>query len=288
MATITTTQELQDTITDLLTPVDMPDGKIGNKLSTYDTNLFFQSLEEILNALYVKCRQLEDLHNFATLYIQKEFDKCQEALDSAIDRINNKSDVYANITEKITTCDFNSSSLQTDRDGTPIVSATIYKNKILPHNLTIKKANLADYTAYRSDFPYRLQENPLDSYKSFYILESINSDGVTEKLNILFDKIIPINFFDISIFGCTNSVKIIRDDNILIETNEITNDVINAKGIEITLKSVNAEPINLSVSSNADSYTYVTDNYKNELKDNVFNTYLTRKGGNINVRQSTD
>ena len=139
MAIIATIDQLRDTITDIMTPVSMPDGKMSNIMDSTETNLFFESLEDVLNALYVKCRELEDLHDFAQAYVQREFGKCKTASDQAVNAVNQKADDYAATTRQLSTCSFTGASVVRDRDGIPIpMAAQEDGNRLVPYSVTLQ------------------------------------------------------------------------------------------------------------------------------------------------------
>lgn len=283
MSEITNTGELTDTINNLTTVLDLPDGTFSKRLNADEVNDLFDAIENRFNALYVKLRQLEDLHNFTKKYIENEFAKNKDAFDDAIIKLDNSRDVYEDTTVKAETVSFYTGNVVPDRDGRAIDTADVIDgNTIIANSSTIASIEPVSAIAVSNEIPYRRTTIPAKNYKVFYTLETIPNSKVFEEIDFYFTKPTKINFLYFSAFNSEiTKCELIRsnDPNFAIDPSHNNFAPVIANGIHLRLSSGKTEQITVSVTEKKDSSTsFSTANELNVL-NTVYEHDVDKNGG---------
>lgn len=244
-------------------------------------NYNFETIENNLNNLYENFRVLEDIIDYAKVYINNEIDQtiieCRNLLNE-IETMNdlafsdNKNYILINVS-----LSNNSVSNHTDRDGTSLETCEIYnglislsgeiKNNISPNTIAFK----------RSEQVYDHNEEDLinnEAYRTRYLLDSIPSNGVIEEITFNFKNTVEINTINFELSNCNISgITYIYEDNTEVFSDSTLTGVIPSKKIKglklnIYCKSYSVETIEISSNtSNIDSITTALDNLNQTIKE---------------------
>lgn len=184
-------------------------------------NSNFTKIEGDLNTLYERIRVLEELIDYARFYVSNEIDEtikdCRDLLNE-IENINdlNFSDAKNFVITNVPLTN-NDSAQYTDRDGSPLKTCEVYNN-VITLSGTIKDNVLIDTVSIRSteqvyeSNPEALTNN--ESYRTFYLLDSIPNNGVTETITLSFNSPKNINSIKAKLANCKISgIIYIHEDN---------------------------------------------------------------------------
>lgn len=184
-------------------------------------NSNFTKIEGDLNTLYERIRVLEELIDYARFYVSNEIDEtikdCRDLLNE-IENINdlNFSDAKNFVITNVPLTN-NDSAQYTDRDGSPLKTCEVYNN-VITLSGTIKDNVLIDTVSIRSteqvyeSNPESLTNN--ESYRTFYLLDSIPNNGVTETITLSFNSPKNINSIKAKLANCKISgIIYIHEDN---------------------------------------------------------------------------
>lgn len=283
MSEITNTGELTDTINNLTTVLDLPDGTFSKRLNADEVNDLFDAIENRFNALYEKLRQLEDLHNFTKKYIENEFAKNKDAFDDAIIKLDNSRDVYEDTTVKAETVSFYTGGVISDRDGRAIDTADIIDgNTIIANSSTVATVEPVSAIAVSNEIPYRRTTIPAKNYKTFYTLETIPSNKVLEDVDFYFTKPTSINFLYFSVFNSEiKKCELIRngEPNLTIDPSHNNFSPVVANGVHLRFASGKTEQITVSVTEKKDSSTSLSTANELDVLNTVYEHDVDKNGG---------
>lgn len=283
MSEITNTGELTDTINNLTTVLDLPDGTFSKRLNADEVNNLFDAIENRFNALYVKLRQLEDLHNFTKKYIENEFAKNKTAFDDAIIKLDNSRDVYEDTTVKAETVSFYTGSVVSDRDGRSLDTADIIDgNTIVANSTTIASVDPVSAIAIGNEVPYRRTTIPAKNYKVFYTLETIPNSEVFEEIDFYFTKPTKINFLYFSAFNSeVVKCELIRNNkpNFAIDPSHNNFTPVIATGVHLKLTSGKTNQITVSVTEKKDSDTSLSTASELDVLNTIYEHDVDKNGG---------
>lgn len=289
MANIANTDELIATISDLMTQISLPSGTFSRKMNSSETNELFSGIEDALNKLYEKVRQLEDLHNFTQKYIENEFSKNKAGFDKALAAIQQSTDLYQQTRRKQKSVSFSKGIVVMDRNGVPMETAKyINGSTIVPHSITVTTAAISSVVSTsESGLPYRRVLNPPEHYKTFHADETMRSAPVTELVTFFLTKPININFLDVSPFNAkVNSVKVIQSDagekqiDFGTGTETTCEPIKDASIIQVELECLKSEAIEAEVpEAGAES----TAGQFDDMLTTVFEAQIKKNGDTVNV-----
>lgn len=169
-------------------------------MSSNIINENFTQIETYLNNMYEKIRVLDEVIDYAKIYVSNEIDAtisdCKEIL-SNIEHLNN---MIFNDTKNYTIInvpiDINSSLTMTDRDGSALKSCNIY-NGSLSLSGTIKNTiPVKSISVKSSEQVYESNINSLlnnESYRTFYLLDAVSKNGIEEVITFQFNQPKEIN-----------------------------------------------------------------------------------------------
>lgn len=236
----------------------------------------FTEIENNLNALYERIRVLEELIDYAKIYVNNEIDGVITECRGLLNEIENMNDMHFNDMKNYTVLNVplinNDSAQYTDRDGTSLETCEIYNN-IISLSGTVK--DIADIKTVSVSSTEQVYENNPDDlvnnnvYRSHYLLDNVASNGVTETITISFGEAKNINSIKIKLSNC-NAYGIIY----VHEDNTETNDTIAAKGI-IPAKTVKAIKLLINSSNYVSKIITVNATAENkfDMLDKAWNEY---------------
>lgn len=283
MATIANTGELITAITDLETPVSMPEGTIASKMDATEVNTLMQGIEDAFNKLYEKLRLLEDLHDFTKTYIGNEFKKNRQAFLEAKAEIDKVSDVYQQTTSKAGTVRFGSGNVVTDRDGTPIDTCnSIGGGAYIPASTTIAEYEPSSAVISAKDTPYKRVTTPARNYKSFYVSEEPPVDPVRETIRFVLPHPSLANCIDVSAFHAEiEKLCLELDDGTSIEIPEEKqlSKRTNVAAVMLELRSTKNETQDVNIYQQSLPNKLETADRSGEIKDTIFESMIAKNNG---------
>ena len=283
MANIANTDALLAAITDIETPAELPQGTVASKMDAAEINQVMQGIESAFNRLYEKLRLLEDLHDFSREYISSEFRKTSEAFTEVVSTIDKTVDSYVNDTAMASSAGFESGHVITDRDGSPVETASLLNGTILvPARHTVETAEPSSASVVSAYTPYRRILTPASNYESFHINEQPTAAPLTEEVSFLLPKPKKVNFIDVSAFGAkVEGVRLLLEngDTVPISTGSHMFPRYLIHGITMTLRSIQTKPEDIEVTDqrcgndSAEMEQDITD-----VKDTIFETMIASNG----------
>lgn len=244
------------------------DSRIKFLLQSYDTDIIgdikkqdkflnsdmmnenFMKIENYLNDMYEKIRVLEDVIDYAKIYVNNEIDATiAECRDLVIEIESMNDDIYSNSKHYITInvpLINNDTAQYSDRDGTSLKTCEIYgnaislsgavKNSVELSNVSVKRKE----AVYESNYLDLLKEEP---YRAYYLLDAVSKNGVSEEIQLDFKEPKEINSIKIKLSNCKIiNIIYIHEDNTESYSSDISKGVMPikiVKGIKLTINSTN-------------------------------------------------
>jgi|GEM_PF-5733477 hypothetical protein len=274
-------------------------------LDSETANNNFSKIENYLNDMYEKVRVLEEVIDYAKIYVNNEIDttitECRDLLseiENMNDNIFNDSKNFKIINVPLSNDDVEQSP---DRDGTSLKICEIYNNVIslsgtIKNTIDIKDVSVKrEEQAYESNYKELLDGEP---YRVHYLLDAICKNGVSETIKFDFSEPREINSIKIKLSNCKiTDIIYMHEDNTETIDSDISKGVIpvrTVKGIKLALNSTNYSPKSLSVSTTENNkfedldkawkeyheevkekdYTYSKSEYKNQMCNYLEEIYL--------------
>lgn len=274
-------------------------------LNSEIANENFSKIENYLNDMYEKVRVLEEVIDYAKIYVNNEIDttitECRDLLneiENMNDSIFNDSKNFSIINVPLSNNDIEQYS---DRDGSSLKMCEIYNNIIslsgtVKNNIDIKNVSVKrEEQAYESNYKELINGEP---YRVHYLLDSICKNGVSETIKFDFSEAREINSIKIKISNCKIvNIIYIHEDNTESIDSDISKGVIpirTVKGIKLTLNSTNYSPKAISIVTTEKNkfedldkawkeyheevkekdYIYSSNEYKNQVCNYLEEIYL--------------
>lgn len=186
----------------------------------------FVEIEDSLNILYERIRVLEELIDYAKIYVGSEIDGVITECRGLLNEIENMNDMHFNDIKNYTVLNVplvnNDSATYTDRDGSPLETCEIYNNIIslsgaVKDSVDIKTVTVNSTEQVYENNPDALMNN--GAYRAHYLLDDIVPNGVTETVVLNFGEPKNINSIKIKLSNCeVYGIIYVHEDNT--ETND--------------------------------------------------------------------
>ena len=184
-------------------------------------NSNFSKIESNLNILYERVRILEELIDYARVYVSNEIDETIKDCRNLLSEIENINDLIFDDTKNFIITNVpltnNDSAQYIDRDGSLLKTCEVYNN-VITLSGTIKDTVEVDTVSFKSteqvyeNNPKSLINN--EAYRSFYLLDSIPNNGITETITLGFDRARNINSIKVKLANCKIiGIIYIHEDN---------------------------------------------------------------------------
>lgn len=183
--------------------------KQGEFMNSTLANQNFEKIENSLNQLYENVRTLEELIDYAKIYVNSEIDSVIVECRGLLNEIENMNDLTFNGSKNYTTINVpllnNDVAQYTDRNGESLSTCEIYNNVI---SLSGNKKDEAIINKVTVDCVEQVYENNPDdlingeSYRTHYFLDEIPKNGVTETVTFNFKSLKAINSIKMKLSNC--------------------------------------------------------------------------------------
>lgn len=279
--------------------------KQGDFLDSEIVNYNFLKIEEYLNDMYEKVRILEEVIDYAKIYVNNEIDVTMSECRDLLNEIENMNDNLFNDSKNFTIINVplanNDIAQYSDRDGTSLKTCEIYNNVIslsgtIKNSIDIKNVSVKrEEQVYESNYKDLIDNK---TYRAHYLLDTISKKGVSELIQFDFSEPREVNSIKVKLSNCKiTNIIYIHEDNTESNDTDITKGVIpirKIKGIKLLLNSINYAPKILSVSTTENNkfesldkawqdyheevkekdYIYSSSEYKNQMCDYLEQLYL--------------
>lgn len=267
-------------------------------------NYNFEIIENNLNDLYENFRILEEIIDYAKIYINNEIDETIVECRDLLNELEIMNDVSFNDNKNYVSINVplrnnNVIAKHVDRDGTSLKTCEIYNGLISLSGEIKNNINPDEIYFKRSEQVYDHNQNDLinkDIYRTRYLLDSIPKNGVLEEINFIFKEVVEINTLNFKLSNCSISgITYIYEDNTEAFEENILTGIISAKKIKelkllICCKSYSTEIIQSNTNINTDFMNKIlielnqtikeredslsSKEYKINFCDNLENTYM--------------
>lgn len=241
----------------------------------------FSIIEDNLNKLYENFRVLEEIIDYAKIYVNNEIDETITECRSLLSEIETMNDLsfsdnknYISINVPLIN---NNVAKHMDRDGSSLKTCETYnglislsgemKNNINPSTVSIKRSEQV-YDHNQSDLINK------KVYRTRYLLDSVAKNGAIEEITFNFKNTVEINTINFKLSNCSIfGITYIYEDNTESFSQDIATGVIAAKKIKglklsICCKSYSTEYISLSSNTNnTDTITTALKNLNQTIKE---------------------
>lgn len=234
--------------------------KQGDFMNSDIINSNFDKIESYLNDMYEKIRVLEEVIDYAKIYVNNEIDstitECRDLLNE-IEGLNDSIfDGLKNYTIINVPLNNNDAVQYSDRDGTMLKTCEIYNNLISLSGTVKNSIEIKDVSVKRKEQVYESNYKDLingEAYRTFYFLDGISKNGVTETIQFDFKEPKDINSIKIKLSNC-NIVNIIyvHEDNTETIDSDISKGIIplkTVKGVKLTINSTNYTAMSVAVAT---------------------------------------
>lgn len=279
--------------------------KQENFLDSEIANENFSKIENYLNDMYEKVRVLEEVIDYAKIYVNNEIDTTITECRDLLSEIENMNDNLFNDSKSFTIINVplsnNDVAQYSDRDGTPLKTCEIYNNVVslsgtIKNTIDIKNVSVKrEKQVYESNYKDLIKGEP---YRAHYLLDAICKNGVSETIQFDFSEPREINSIKVKLSNCKiTDIIYMHEDNTETIDSDISKGVIpvrTIKGIKLALNSTNYSPKLLSIVTTEKNkfedldkawqeyheevkekdYVYSSNEYKNQICDYLEEIYL--------------
>lgn len=231
------------------------DMKYQNKFMNSEIADFnFNKIENNLNTLYERIRSLEELIDYAKMYVGNEIDEVISDCRGLLNEIENMNDLSFNDAKNYTITNVplinNDSAQYVDRDGSSLKTCEVYNNIISLSGTVKDNIEINTVTTKSTEQVYENNPDALvngEPYRTHYLLDNVAKNGITETITLNFNGVKNINSIKVKLSNCKiDGIIYIHEDN----TESYDSNTSTAKGI-IPNRTVKA----IKLLINANTYT---------------------------------
>lgn len=193
----------------------------NNVMDSSIINKNFEIIEDELNNNYERIRVLEEIINYAKIYMQNEIEEIIIECRNILKDIENINDIYFDIYNNYTLINIplinNDEAQYIDRNGAILQKCNLYNNVLsLPSNINIITP-IKNIEVIRSDQPVYSIEPKLtinEKYRIEYLLDGLNKSEIIENVIINFKEPTVINTLRIKTSNCNfEHIIFVYEDN---------------------------------------------------------------------------
>lgn len=259
------------------TQIKMQDDILDSSIANHN----FEAIEENLNNLYENIRVLEEIIDYAKVYINNEIDETITECRDLLNEIETMNDLAFSDSKNYISINIplinNNVAKHTDRDGSSLKTCETYNGLISLSGEIKNNINPSTISFKRSEQVYDHNQSDLIDkkvYRSRYLLDSVAKNGVLEEITFNFKNTVEINTISFKLSNCSISgITYIYEDNTESFSDNVVTGVIAAKKIKglklnICCKAYSSEMIQLSSNTaNTDSITTALNNLNQTIKE---------------------
>ena len=203
---IKTTAEYKEAAEFINRDIELYDFDLGEKMSSYEYNLYLQDIEYYFDFLYEKIRTIEDMIKYLDFYSNEKISKAKKSIDSKLDILVEETSKYIdvnNITCKIE-WDINPSTKMLDRDGSNLQVAKVKNGFVSPSGEVYNLSKIKNI--YKESNNISFSDNITTCVSDGYYIANYELDSpseIVEKFYIETDlDVSKINYFNATSFNC--------------------------------------------------------------------------------------
>lgn len=220
----------------------------------------FEVIENRMNILYERMRNMEEIIGYAKLYVNSEIDKVITECRGILNEIENMNDLKFNEEKNFTILNVplvnNDVAQYADRDGSMLNTCVIYNNAI---SLSGSVKDTTAVTSISVDSTAQVYERNRDdllkqeSYRSHYFLDEPAKNGVCETITFNFKAPKSVNSIKAKLSNCSiENIIYIHENNTETHCNAGASLVMpnkTVKAIKLLIKSTNYSTKKVSVTT---------------------------------------
>lgn len=250
----------------------------NNIMSSSIMNSNFIMIETCINNLYEKIRLLEDVMDYANIYMNNEINGTILECKDLLVEIENMNNNIFNDTRKYIAINVpfvnNDQTLFTDRNGAELKRCEPVNGSLMLSGTVLEKYNIYSVSASTNIQVYERNIEALKCngiYRAHYLIDYLIDIGIIEKLLFNFEEPIYINNINIKMSNCgLKEILYIYEDNSFEKQEDFESNAIaekRIKGVQISLHCHNYKPINIPIPIKNQIKNYIDDiNIEKELK----------------------
>ena len=177
-----------------------------NNLNSDKINMTFKLFEKEINKLYEKTRILQEVLHYSEEFLKDNIYQYSDECRTIVKSIETSRDSIMNpnyISHEISLVE--GSGIYTDRNGAALTHTNNKNNSINLSETTSSIIPIKDITRDNINTPYYSNEKDLLNqihYRSFYIFDKPQKQGLKETLTLLLSSPMTINYLDIKTSNC--------------------------------------------------------------------------------------